>query len=82
MKFSIRDLLLVTLIVALTLGWWLDHRRLVQEWRVASLKSIARLQGGLRLAESLVPNSSNLAPNPTDVYLSKKRSSRGSVTRT
>lgn len=28
MKFSIRDLLLVTVIVALLLGWGLDHWRL------------------------------------------------------
>ena len=27
MKFSIRDLLLVTVIVALVVGWWVDHRR-------------------------------------------------------
>ena len=27
MKFSIRDLLLLTVIVALALGWWLDSRR-------------------------------------------------------
>ena len=27
MKFTIRDLLLVTAIVALVLGWWVDHRR-------------------------------------------------------
>ncbi len=26
MKFSIRDLFLVTVIVALVLGWWVDHR--------------------------------------------------------
>ena len=26
MKFSIRDLFLVTMIVALALGWWVDHR--------------------------------------------------------
>jgi hypothetical protein len=26
MTFSIRDLALVTVIVALALGWWLDHR--------------------------------------------------------
>ena len=26
MKFSIRDLLLVTVIVALAVGWWLDRR--------------------------------------------------------
>ncbi len=27
MKFSIRDLFLVTVIVALALGWWLDRRQ-------------------------------------------------------
>ena len=27
MKFSIRDLLLVTVIVALAVGWWVEHRR-------------------------------------------------------
>ena len=27
MKFSIRELLLLTLIVALAVGWWLDHHR-------------------------------------------------------
>ena len=33
MKFSIRDLLLVTVIVALALGWWMDHRRNEREKR-------------------------------------------------
>jgi len=27
-RFSIRDLLLITVIVGLATGWWLDHRRL------------------------------------------------------
>ncbi len=31
MKFSIRDLLLVTVIVALALGWWVHHRRTATE---------------------------------------------------
>ena len=29
MRFSVRDLLLVTVIVALVLAWWLDRRDLV-----------------------------------------------------
>ena len=31
MKFSIRDLLLVTVIVALAVGWWVDHVQLKVE---------------------------------------------------
>jgi hypothetical protein len=31
MKFSIRDLLLVTVIVALAVAWWVDHRRQAAE---------------------------------------------------
>ena len=31
MKFSIRDLLLVTVIVAVCVAWWLDHRRQAAE---------------------------------------------------
>ena len=28
MRFTIREILLITLIVALGLGWWVDHRRI------------------------------------------------------
>ena len=31
MKFSIRDILLVTLIVALAMGWWVDRSRLEKD---------------------------------------------------
>ena len=31
MKFSIRDLFLVTVIVALVQGWWVERRRLAAE---------------------------------------------------
>ena len=30
-KFSIRDLLLLTVIVAMAVGWWVDHRRQASE---------------------------------------------------
>ena len=31
MKFSIRDLLLITVIAALAVAWWIDHRRQAAE---------------------------------------------------
>ena len=34
MKFTIRDLFLVTLVVALALGWWVDRSRLATESKV------------------------------------------------
>ncbi|MBC7853208.1 MAG: hypothetical protein IAF94_07210 [Pirellulaceae bacterium] len=39
MKFSIRDLLWLTVVVALTLGWVLDHRRLSEKAKAAELKA-------------------------------------------
>ena len=33
MKFSIRDLLWLTAIMALTVGWWVDHRRTASDER-------------------------------------------------
>jgi hypothetical protein len=31
MKFTIRDLFLVTVIVALAVGWWVDRSKLAEE---------------------------------------------------
>ena len=31
LRFTIRDLLWLTVVVALATGWWLDHRRLAVE---------------------------------------------------
>jgi hypothetical protein len=39
LRFTIRDLLWLMLVLALALGWWLDHKRLEsvnQMWRVIS----------------------------------------------
>ena len=30
MRYSIRDLLWLTLLVAMATGWWMDHRRFAQ----------------------------------------------------
>ena len=39
MKFTIRDLFLVTVIVALVLGWWVDRSRLSQRAREAEVSA-------------------------------------------
>ncbi len=73
MKFSIRDLFLLTVIVAMGLGWWLDRRRLV--WKLQEperirlyLQSIDRdlSTGAPPAPEWLLKmlKSSRLAPNP------------------
>jgi hypothetical protein len=41
MKFSIRDVLLLTVIVALALGWWVDNKRI--EKAVTKAESEQRL---------------------------------------
>jgi hypothetical protein len=42
MKFSLRDLFLVTLIVALGLGWWLDRSHLAEENRQFEMREQLR----------------------------------------
>ena len=42
MKFSLRELLLVTLIAALTVGWWVERRKVAGlESEIRSLRPIA-----------------------------------------
>jgi len=65
MKFTIRDLLWLTVVVALALVWWIDHRgqaqvidRLNDEWRFMS--TTTSISPGVEI----LPNSSSPAPNP------------------
>jgi hypothetical protein len=76
MKFSIRDLFLVTVIVALAAGWWVDRSRLAVEF--TRLKEDMALYGSdanirsdnlspevlKRIPRRKLPNSSAPAPNP------------------
>ena len=75
MKFTTRDLFLVTLIVALAVGWWVDRSRLVSKTRDYDFF----VKGYFRQQQELLdlyhrepvpdypaslPNSSAPAPNP------------------
>jgi hypothetical protein len=80
MKFSIRDIMLVTVIVALAVGWWVDRRQLAQTIKKqneqlevmraqeAVTRAVAEAQAAVEAAakEALdaVPNASPPAPNP------------------
>ncbi len=57
MKFSIRDLLLVTVIVALAVGWWLDRSHLAADKKDS---------------ESDARYLSKLASNPEDPFIDVK----------
>jgi hypothetical protein len=61
MRFSIRHLLLVTMIVALAVGWWADRSRLANLLRAEKV-----FNESLREPEpdwTNQPNSSALSPN-------------------
>jgi hypothetical protein len=61
MNFSIRDLFLVTMIVALAVGWWIDRSKLWDEFR----NEIARHRlEALEWEIHPPPNSSASVRNP------------------
>jgi len=49
-RFTIRDLLWLTLVVALIVGWWVDHGRLKKRFAVFDLIKAPNEYGGLAIA--------------------------------
>jgi hypothetical protein len=71
MKFSIRDLLLVTVIVALAVGWWVDRSRLATGQQLLQAKeqlwknraeALLELYGSFSNRTYRWPADSSLAP--------------------
>lgn len=58
MKFTIRDLFLVTVIVALAVGWWVDRSRLADRAQMAENMS----KGFEVLLDTLAPKWRSLKP--------------------
>ena len=58
LRFTIRDLLLATLIVALIAGWWFDHRRLTA-WHRGYQFKLWRLQDDGMLGAGVKPDWSD-----------------------
>ena len=65
-QFSIRDLLLVTVIVALAVGWWADRSGLAEQNKLLrrGKRSIYTIDGPPPRYQ--LPNSSAPTPNPTE----------------
>jgi hypothetical protein len=53
MKFSIRDLLWFTVVVALAVGWWVDRSKLLALWTSAEAESRKNAQEVKKLTASL-----------------------------
>ena len=64
MKFSIRDIMLVTVIVALAVAWWVDRQ--AQARRINELEAAAASQMAIHFIDlrQALPNSQVPAPNP------------------
>jgi len=64
MKFSIRDLLWLTVVVALAVAWGLDHRRQAAEIKQFNSIEDVNHEGVFDSVWPVPPNSSAPAPNP------------------
>jgi hypothetical protein len=62
--FSIRDLLLVTVIVALAVGWWIDHRRLAVDREEYEYLQFATKQYQQYIRKLPLSDSPTPTPNP------------------
>ena len=43
-RFTIRDLLWLTAVVALAVGWWMDHRRIVASYSAITINPLMVIQ--------------------------------------
>jgi hypothetical protein len=63
MKFTIRDLLWLTVVVALVVAWTVDHERQILEYNAVFTRA-AELENDLRFPGRPMPKPAAPAPNP------------------
>jgi hypothetical protein len=61
LRFSIRDLLWLTLVVGLCVGWWIDHRR-YSRYSVIIVEDSIRLVDHNRVSEILIKKPRGFGP--------------------
>jgi hypothetical protein len=69
MRFTIRDLLWLTVVVAFGVSWWLDRSKLAEELSYLSLSTtdLSRLPGLVTPSDIFLPDPSAPATNlPSD----------------
>ena len=67
-RFSIRELFLVTMIVALAVGWWVDRQSLVLRIRDYEARDkMIEAQGKMIFESTVLPNPSAPTTNPPKI---------------
>jgi hypothetical protein len=63
MTFSIRDILWLTVVVALVVAWTVDHERFILEYNAVFTRAV-ELENDLRFPGRTMPKPTAPAPNP------------------
>jgi hypothetical protein len=66
-RFTIRELVLLTLVVAMGVGWALDHLRLIESCRVSDRNQAvleAQVAAMEAMAEAAVASNADQTPSP------------------
>ena len=69
MKITLRELFLLTVIVALALGWWIDRTRLKNEWERMASQANSFFYASVSLAEMFQENGARFEWSDGDMIV-------------